>query len=499
MAIQSKRQKPSPQWSLNDELLLRDEIELLRRRKAQSHLLHFTEYTFPRYSVGNPHRIIADALDRVLSDGDDKIDRLMLCLPPRHGKSELASRRFPAFALGTHPEWLVISASAEQSLADGFGRDVRNIVGMPEYQTLFKTRLAEDQQARGNWRTDAGGGYYAVGVNGGLMGRGGHLIVIDDPYSNWAAGQSEIKRKEVWDWYTSTVYNRQMPGARIIVINHRMHEADLCGQLLEAEKNGGDKWHVINLPAIKDGVALWPEMYPLPVLERMKSVMSISNRVAWDALYQQDPTPDDGIFLKKEWFIRYTERPASLNIYISGDFAVTPGGNDYTSLIVWGVDHHGFVYALARWSKQASSDEWTVQLVKMIKDWKPIAFIGEAGVIKSAVEPFLRDALNRANVFTVLEWLPTVGQGNKAARAQSFAGLQSSGRIYWPHLDWADDVIKQCLKFPGGANDDDVDACGLFGRYIADVWAATPPASQPPAPNWDAPLMLSDIYKRKRA
>src|SRR6516165_4629576 len=151
--------------------------ELFRRHDAQRSLVAFTQYTFPRYRAARHHRLIAAQLERLLTG---EVDRLMLLVPPRHGKSELASRRFPAYYLGRHPERQFISASASASLAEDFGRDVRNIIASQEYAEIFDTRLADDSQAKGRWNTSAGGSYYAVGVGSQIMGRGAHVFLIDD-------------------------------------------------------------------------------------------------------------------------------------------------------------------------------------------------------------------------------------------------------------------------------------------------------------------------------
>src|SRR5215469_10874678 len=142
--------------------------EATRRASARS-LIDFTCYTYPRYEPAGLHRQIAEQLERVERG---EIDRLMLLVPPRHGKSELASRRFPAWYLGRHPDKQFISASASVTLAEDFGRDVRNLIASSEYAEVFETRLSEDSQAKGRWRTDAGGSYFATGVGGALMGRG---------------------------------------------------------------------------------------------------------------------------------------------------------------------------------------------------------------------------------------------------------------------------------------------------------------------------------------
>jgi Uncharacterized protein conserved in bacteria len=138
-------------------------MELLKRKDAAENLIAFTEYTFPRYQTAKHHRIIAGQLERIERG---EIDRLMLLVPPRHGKSELASKRLPAWYLGRQPHRQFLSVSATEGLASDFGREVRNIIGSPEYQAIFDTRLAEDSQAKGKWHTSEGGVYYALGIGG---------------------------------------------------------------------------------------------------------------------------------------------------------------------------------------------------------------------------------------------------------------------------------------------------------------------------------------------
>ena len=239
-----------------------------QRRSAKTSLISFTEFTYPRYETATIHRQIAEQLERVERG---EIDRLMLLVPPRHGKSELASRRFPAFYLGLHPEKQFISASASATLAEDFGRDVRNLIASQEYAQVFETRLAEDVQARGRWSTNEGGSYYACGVGSALMGRGAHVFLIDDPFGSMAEARSESKRKEVWNWFTGTCYNRLEKGGAVILINHRMHHADLSGMLLDQQAAGGDRWEVVELKALNDaGEALWPEKFDADALDRIK-------------------------------------------------------------------------------------------------------------------------------------------------------------------------------------------------------------------------------------
>jgi len=325
-----------------------------KRRAAATDLISFTEFTYPRYESSALHRQIAEQLERVERG---EVDRLMLLVPPRHGKSELASRRFPAWYLGRHPEKQFISASASVTLAEDFGRDVRNLIASPEYAEIFDTRLSEDSQAKGRWMTSGGGSYFATGVGGALMGRGAHIALIDDPFGSMAEARSEQKRKEVHEWYTGTLYNRLEKNGAIVLINHRMHQDDLSGRLLAQQAAGGDKWEVVELKAVTpDGAALWPEKFDAAALARIKANTTAKD---WSALYQQEPTPDTGSYFRDEWLFPYVgDPPPFMNVYGASDFAVTSEGGDWTVHVVIGIDPNGHMYLLDLWRQQTSSKIW---------------------------------------------------------------------------------------------------------------------------------------------
>ena len=436
--------------------------ELLTRRLARRHLIAFTEYTNPKYETAGFHRIIADHLERVERG---EIDRLMLLCPPRHGKSELASRRFPAFCLGRKADREFISVSASADLATDFGREVRNLINGPEYRSLFGTTLAEDSQAKNKWRTDAGGGYYAVGVGGQFMGRGADILMIDDPFASMTEAQSELARKNVWDWYTGTAYNRLQPGGAIVLINHRMHEDDLSGRILTQQAAGGDRFEVVELPAINDdGEALWPEKFPIAALERIK--LNGVQRY-FSALYQQNPVPDTGDYFKAEWLIPVAKTPPrdSLRVYGGSDYAVTSAGGDYTVHAVLGLDPDGNPWLLDIWRKQAASDEWVEAFCDLVRKWKPMAWAEETGQIKSGVGPFLDRLMRERKAYTAREQFPT--RGDKSVRAQSFRGLIATRGLRIPaESPWRSDFESELLRFPAGVHDDQVDACGLIGQLL---------------------------------
>lgn len=447
-------------------------IELLARRRAREGLLDFTAYTNPAYVAAPHHRLIAEKLEAVERG---EIKRLMICMPPRHGKSELASRRFPAWFLGRQPGKQVIAASYNSDLANDFGREVRNIVAAQEFQNLFKAELAEDSKAANRWHTNEGGMYVAAGVGTAITGRGADILLIDDPFKDRKEADSEIQRKTVWDWYTSTAYTRLMPGGAVIVINTRWHDDDLSGRLLYEQEAGGDKWDVLSLPAISKDEALWPEWYPMERLEQIRSVLPARD---WNALYQQNPIPDEGDFFKLDWFGDYEDLPEKLTIYGASDYAVTDGDGDYTEHGVFGVDFNKNIYVLDWWRGQAASDVWIDKKCDLIVKHKPACWFGEAGPIRRAIEPFMMSRLTQRNAFCRIEWLPSVS--DKASRARSIQGVASMGKVFFPkNAAWKGDVLSQLIRFPAGKHDDSVDVMSLIGRGLEFI--RTPSNSKPRA------------------
>lgn len=455
--------------------------ELLRRKRASESLISFTEFTFSRYRTAPHHSTVAQALERV---ADGKCKRLMLLLPPRHGKSELASKRFPAFCLGRRPELQFISASATSGLAEDFGREVRNIISSQEYANVFpRTTLAEDSQAKGKWNTSAGGIYYAVGVGGAVIGRGADIFLIDDPYATMADAQSETTRKNVWEWYTGTVYNRLQPGGAIVLINHRMHEDDLTGMLLAQQLAGGDEWEVVELPAIAaDGSALWPEAYPIEALERIKR-----NTLPrfWSALYQQQPAPEEGEFFKRDWFRWYTETPKHLRTYGASDYAVTSKGGDYTVHVVVGVDPEDNLYVLDMWRAQTESHIWVEEFLNLIERHKPMNWAEEQGQIIKSLGPFIDKRMRERKIYARREQVTSVA--DKATRSRSFQARAAMGKVYLPQNgSWVPDLLAELTSFPAGKHDDQVDALGLVGRLLDQMLAGrAPKAERPDATRWE--------------
>jgi predicted phage terminase large subunit-like protein len=456
--------------------------ELLDRRAARAGLLKFTEYTNSAYTAAPHHTLIAEKLEAV-ERGETK--RLMICMPPRHGKSELASRRFPSWFLGRNPLHQIIAASYNSDLANDFGREVRNIVASDDYRRLFDTKLAEDSKAANRWHTEDGGMYVAAGVGTAITGRGAHLLLIDDPFKDRKEADSEIRRNDVWNWYTSTAYTRLMPGGAIVVINTRWHDDDLSGRLLAEQANGGDQWEVISLPAIGDEGALWPDWYPIDRLEQIRSVLPARD---WNALYQQNPIPDDGDYFKAAWFSEYEELPEKLNMYGASDYAVTDGAGDYTEHGIIGTDFNKNVYVVDWWRKQATSDVWIDTKCDLVLKHKPLCWFGESGPIRRAIEPFMMARMTQRNAFCRVEWLPSIA--DKPARARSIQAMASMGKVFIPkNAPWKAEWLSQMLRFPAGKYDDGVDVMSLFGRgleFVSSPRANKPKRDPRPPQSWMA-------------
>lgn len=449
--------------------------ELLARREASRSLLGFTTYTFPGFEVGEHHKKICEHLDAVERG---EIKRLMIEAPPRHTKSELAAKRFPAYYLGKHKSRQIITATYGAELSKDIGGDVRDIIRDRRYQNIFPdTDIRPDKKAAGRWNTTNGGIYIATGIGGGITGRGAHVLVVDDPFKSREEADSKKKRDRVWKWFSSTARTRLMPGAAIVVINTRWHEDDLSGRLLERQKKGGAQWVVLKLEAVanedtENETALWPAWFPLEELRSIKKEILARD---WNALFQQRPTTEEGTYYKREWFQFYEKIPENLHKYAVSDFAVTDeerakeeneaADPDYTEHGIVGVDPHRDLYILDWWWGREDPHSWIVPWIRMLRQWEPFTFFGESGVIRRAMEGTLKTTMEEHNTYVRIEWLPSLS--DKAARGRAFQTRCSQRKVYLPaNKPWAQRVVNELVAFPGAKHDDVHDALSLIGRAL---------------------------------
>lgn len=375
------------------------------------------------------------------------------------------SEYFPPWYMGRNPSKYVIAASYGQDLADDFGRKVRNNMASDEFGAVFpNVKLSDDSASAKRFSTTAGGQYYAVGVGAAVTGRGAHLLLIDDPVKNREEADSEVHRRRIKEWYTSTAYTRLMPGGAIVIILTRWHEDDLAGWLLS---EGTEDWEVLSLPAITDGKALWPEQYSVDDLERIRTTIGARD---WSALYMQEPTPDTGDYFRREWLRYYDRAPRNLRVYGASDYAVTHGGGDYTVHGVFGIDDTDNIYLLDWYRNQSDSAIWVDVFIRLVQQWAPIEWGEEAGPIQKALEPFIDKRMAEENTYCCRVQYPSAH--DKQTRAQAIRGRISQGRVYFPKTEWANQLISEMLTFPAGKHDDGVDVLSLFGRMLSSATAA---------------------------
>ena len=219
---------------------------------------------------------------------------------------------------------------------------------------------------------------------------------------------------------------------------------------------------------------MWPEWYPVEELEKIKGTIGPRD---WNSLYQQNPIPDDGEFFKQHWFKYYDRLPESLNIFITHDDALSESGGDWTEVGVFGIDSNDDIYIIDWWWGQTPMSAWVDVLCEFIRRYNPAFVVGESGVIRKASEPYILKQMHETKSYTVLKWLPTIG--DKEGRARGFQALSQMGKVFLPVKSaFTARILRQLLRFPAGVHDDIVDACGLIGRTIHQTWAAVTPKNE---------------------
>ena len=303
----------------------RDTKRLMRLRRhrmtleAPQSLASFLCYTNPKYQLMWFHRVIADACQKLF---EGEIKNLMIFVPPQHGKSEIVSRNFPAWAMGRDPNLKIAGCSYSADLAEKFALSIQRTIDSREYQSIFpetwlngsyghnETHRAFIRNTDYFETVEHSGFYKAVGVGGGLTGTPVDIAIIDDPVKDAKEALSPTIRQRVWDWYNTVLTTRLHNDSRQLFIMTRWHEDDLAGRILKAEP---DDWTVIVIPALCErehdgdlmsarhiGDALWPEKHSLAKLQKQQK----RSPRDFSALYQQRPVIEGGNIVKRDWFRR---------------------------------------------------------------------------------------------------------------------------------------------------------------------------------------------------
>jgi hypothetical protein len=477
--------------------------ELAKRELARRHLLEAVKYHFPGYDVNWHHEVIAEKLELIAAG---ELKRLIITMPPRHGKSELASIHFPAWYIGKYPDKEIIAASYSADLSGDFGRKVRNMFQDDEkWQNIFPdVSLAQDSKSASKWNIKGRkGAYLAVGVGGAATGKGADCLIIDDPFKNRQEAESPIIRQSVWEWYTSTARTRLGPDGAIIVVITRWHDSDLVGMLqMQEQEQSRHQWEVINFPAIaekdeeiryhklvfgldgklqrqpisffrKKGTALWPSRFSLENLLETKKDISPYD---WSSLYQQNPVDAESAVFEKGWFQEIDEERVKEKMtrrFLTIDTAgpMTSQSN-YTGVIDNRVDSDGYWNIKAK--RYQISPAALVDLIFALDEKNQYEKIGiEKTIFLSALQPFIEsEAIRRGkesrfsgdgSIIAELKHNQTA----KEIRIRGLIPFYKNGII--KHVKGeCENLIPQLRRFPKGSDDDLIDALA-YQTQIAEA------------------------------
>ena len=470
------------------------------RRIAKSSLLNFVQFTKPDYEVNWHHEVIASALDAWLFGGDQK-KNLILVAPPRHGKSELVSRRLPPYLFGRRPGVKFLACSYGQDLSDALSRDVMHIMDDERYQMLWPAvkrwqpgmgHLKSKKQTVREWHLlHHAGRYICAGVGGAITGYGFDVAVVDDPIKNQAEALSQTHRDKVWQWLWSDLWTRRAPGARLCLMTTRWHEDDVVGRM-QQEPGFQLNWKVLHFPAEmparqgkerkaavtrkdrrKKGEYLWPDRFGKEELAPLKRHKRI-----WAAKYQGKPTTDDGNIIARDWITRYSALPlegfATFLLSVDCAFKDTKSSSR-VCISLYGqrhAPHEANIYLLDQICDHLSFTNTIKAIKRIMRRWPQ--------ELADAVK-LVEDKANGTAVIDVMTqripgMVPYTPRESKFARLVSCQPLFEAGNIHYPKdsfrvlgdnpAEWIEDHIDEVCGFPFAAYNDRVDCESQALNYL---------------------------------
>lgn len=442
--------------------------------------------------------------------------------------SEISSRHAPAWILGQHPDWEIIAGSHTSSLSLSFSRYLRDVMRDPAYTAVFPDAILDpSSQSVENWNLTKGGGYLAAGVGTGITGRGAHVLLLDDLVKDIEAADSLTIRDNTWEWYLSTAYTRLAPGGGVLGLMTWWHEDDWAGRIQQAMQSGdGDKFEVIRYPAIneygdeyilpddtieqfppdgpppppgsrltrKQGTAIHPARYTTEMMLRIKrNLIAGGQKRVWDALYQQNPVPDEGNYFSKEMFRFYGSKPdrRELYIYQAWDFAISEGKeSDYTVGTCIGVDHRDNIYYLDQRRFRIQDGGVIVdEILDFAAEWDADLLGFEDGQIWKAIEFQYQKRCEERRMFPSFELLKPLT--DKMVRANPLRGRMQLGKVYFDkQAPYFTELQKELLHFPAGKHDDQIDSLAWAIRLTLTKAAPKPRVTEPKLPSWRDKLRI---------
>ena len=501
-------------------------VAMLKRQQAamlaRDSLIKYTLFTSPHpsdpdniemstYEPAPFHERVAEALEEL--ERGDSFTQLIFCMPPRHGKTRLATQSLAEWYSGRHPDHDIAVAMATDLLATDVGANVRNTMASAQYKQVFpQHRLTKGGAAKDNIQTDRRGRLVFVGRGGTLNGRGAHLLLVDDLYKDDKEASSQTIRDDAWNWFVRVALRRRMGKKLTVLTMTRWHSDDIIGRLTDPENphynaDEAKQWKIILLRGIAEeddvlgrepGEALWPERYSAEYL------MADQRRdpLGFAALTQQRPSLLEGDMFKREdvRFYKANELPEDLRFYAASDHAVsTKQRRDPSCFLKVGVSKQNDIYITECIWRKMPSDVAVEAMLAMAKgNNKPIIWWAERGHISKSIGPFLRKRMLETSTYINIREVTPVA--DKAQRAQSIAARVAMGKVYFPaDAIWTERAINELLAFPNATHDDFVDALayiglGLQSQFGKNVTKADVRAKQQPKFGTLAWVKLADKW-----
>ena len=438
--------------------------------------------------------------ERLMDVATGKTQRLIVSMPPGHGKSTLVSHYFPTWMLGRFPDLSILLTSYEANFAAGWGRQCRDTLAMYGPQ-VFGVQ-PDPRVSRADWWQIQGsnGKLLTAGMGGAITGKRFDVMVVDDPVKNSDQAGSSTLRAKQWDWFASTAYTRLEPGGRMVVVMTRWHEDDLAGRLIAEARDGGEPWEIINLPALagdddpldrKPGAALWPERYSADALERTRGVVG---SFWFNAMYQGRPTAPGGEVLKSDWF-RYWRwadpgettielRGGGLALDVPADSGLVFQTIDLAASLKSSADYS----VIQTWMRIAAEKSYHFLMLDQVRrrmDGPDLIAAVEAGVAKW--KPRIVGVESSGFQLAICQMLKKKGipvreirpDRDKLSRALAATPAMESGRVWFPAAaPWRAAREAELLAFPNAAHDDQVDALSMaiggFVRLPSSTFTAAP-------------------------
>lgn len=463
-------------------------LQLYRRKlslEAVTTFSSFLVYSNPKYQLEWFHRLIADSCQRLF---EGEIKNLMVFIPPQHGKTEVLSRNFPAWALGKDPSLKIAGCSYSADLSEGFSLSIQKTITSPEYQAVFPNTWingAPGHERIKGYKTNAdmfhtvgtGGFYKAVGVGGPLTGTPVDIAIIDDPVKDAMEAYSPTYRERVWNWYNTVLSTRLHNNSKQLFIMTRWHEDDLAGRLLKAEP---ENWTVLSIPAIcevdgddigsprKLGDALWPERHSIEKLLKQKHRAPRE----FEALYQQHPSIEGGNIVKRDWFktISYEEFNIKrfqepMHFYLDTAYNKKKAGTDN--------DPSGILAACC-----VAGNIYLYKAMKMYKEMPELLrFLPQFIRDNCGNDESILHVEPKANGISVVQMLresstlnvkeTAVPTDSKEVRLRVISPRIECGRVFLVEGDWNEEFLNEVCGFPSQPHDEYVD---ILGYAINDLY-----------------------------